>query len=76
VSTLKLIAKVLNTDLKNSDLTDESRLELIENSVREFAVDLLNKYNFLKEKNVEDNTLRELMRLEDVDFNLKTKKFF
>jgi hypothetical protein len=76
MSKLKLIAQVLHIELKNPDLTEEKRRELIENSLREYAIDTLNQYSFLRDRNIEDNTLKDFVQLEGLDFNLKTRKFF
>jgi hypothetical protein len=76
MSKLKLIAQVLSADLKRDDIDETARRQQIETAIREYAIDVLNKYNFFREKNIEDNTLKELMQMEDLDFNLKTRKFF
>lgn len=69
------IAKVLLADLNSGEKTDEQKRELIADALREYAVDLLNKALYMKEKNVDWETARDLMQIEGVDFDGKTKKF-
>jgi len=76
MSKLKLIAQVLNTELKQEGLTDDQKKDIIESSLREYAIDTLNQYAFLRDKNIEDNTLKDFVQMEGLDFNLKTRKFF
>jgi len=76
MSKLKLIAHVLRTDLKRPELTDEQIRDLLESSIRAYAIDTLNQYAFLRDKNIEDNTLKDFVQMEGLDFNLKTRKFF
>jgi hypothetical protein len=76
MSKLKLIAQVLHTELKQPDLTDEQRKDLLETSLKAYAIDTLNQYSFLRDKNIEDTTLKDFVQMEGLDFNLKTRKFF
>jgi hypothetical protein len=76
MSKLKLLTRVLNAELKAPELSDDQRIEVIEKSLREYAAEVLNKLQFFRDRNVEENTLKEFFQLEDLDFNLKTKKFF
>ena len=76
MSKLKLIAQVLHTELKQPDLTDEQRKDLLETSLKAYAIDTLNQYSFLRDKNIEDTTLKDFEQMEGLDFNLKTRKFF
>jgi len=76
MSKLKLLAQVLNGELKDSSLTDEQRKARIEETLKGFAVDMLNIHAFFISKNVDDNTLKEIMQQNDLDYNLKTKKYF
>lgn len=76
MSKLKLIAQVLHTDLRQPDLTEEQTRGLLEASLRAYAIDTLNQYAFMRDRNVEDNTLKEFVQFEGLDFNLKTRKFF
>ena len=76
MSKLKLIAQVLINELKQEGLTDDQKKEAIESSLREYAIDTLNQYAFLRDKNIEDNTLKDFVQMEGLDFNLKTRKFF
>ncbi len=71
----ELIAKVLLADLNSGERTDEQKRELIAEALRDYAVDLLNKAIYMKDKNVDWETARDLMQIEGVDFDGKTKKF-
>lgn len=72
---LELAAQVLNTDLKNPELTDDKRKEIIANEMREFSADLMNITQYLLSKNMDWETQRDIVEGYGIGYDGKTKKF-
>lgn len=72
---LELVATVLNAELKEADLTDETRKFRIAEAVRTFAADMLNLNQMLREKSLDPEAAREIMEQQGLDYSGKTRKF-
>lgn len=72
---LELVATVLNTELKEPDLTDDQRKAKIADAVRIFAADMLNLNQMLREKSLDPEAAREIMEQQGLDYSGKTRKF-
>lgn len=72
---LELVATVLNAELKEPDLTEETRKAKIAYAIRIFAADMLNLNQMLRDKNCEAEAAREIMEQQGLDYSGKTRKF-
>lgn len=68
---LELQVKVLQTQIAIED----EKAALIETAMRSFAVDVLNLAQYLRDKNIEMETARDIMEGYGVTFDGKSKKF-
>ena len=68
---LELQVKVLQTQIG----IDEEKASLIEGAMKSFAVDVLNLAQYLRDKNIEMETARDIMEGYGVTFDGKSKKF-
>lgn len=68
---LDLSVKVLLQELE----TSEDKEVTLKASFKSFAADVLNLGQYLREKNIEQETARDLIETTGMDYNLKTRKF-
>lgn len=68
---LELTAKVLLNQIE----AGENTLEVIKDGLKSYAADSLNLLQLFRDKNLDPETIREMMEQHGLDFNGKTKKY-
>jgi len=75
MSKLGLIAKAILADAKNPEIPDDKKMETIEEGMKVFAVELINLFNYLKEKGVDTEISVGVIETMGVQYDGRAKKF-